>query len=95
MAKLTHSSSVQIVESALRRIREPRPLSSETRLGEILLTPDESELFRTQVHAGVKAEGFEIELGRIPTEPHFTVEHVAHAVCSLSGLAGNSGTDDP
>jgi hypothetical protein len=95
MAKLTHSGSVEIVERALKRIREPRTLLPETRLGEILLTPQESVLFRTHVQAEVRAEGLEIELGHIPTEPHFTIDHVASAVCSLSGLAGNSGTDDP
>lgn len=88
-AKLTHSSSVRIVERALRTIREPQQLSSQTRLGEILLSPHESALFRTRVHAGVKAEGFDIDLNHIPAEPHFTIEYVAAA------LAGNSRTDDP
>jgi hypothetical protein len=92
--KLTHASSVQIVQRALRAIREPLPLSSGTRLGEILLTPSEGELFRNHVQAAVKAEGFEIQREHIPTELDFTIEHVASAVCSLSGLAGNSGTDD-
>ena len=92
--KLTHSSSVRIVEHALKQIRKPQQLSSQTRLGEILLSPDESILFRTHVHAGVKAEGFHIELNRIPVEPHFTIENVASTVCSLSGLPGNTRTTD-
>ena len=92
--KLTHASSVEIVQRALSAIREPHRLSSATRLGEILLTADEGELFRTHVRAAVRAEGFEIVHGHIPNEPHLTIEHVASAVCSLSGLAGNSGTDD-
>ena len=94
--KMTHAHSLQIVQrAALRTIRTHRLLLPETRLGEILVTRQESELFRTHVHAEVKAEGFEIELGRIPTEPHVTIDHVASIVLMLSGLAGNSGTDDP
>lgn len=94
MAKLSHPNSVRIVEGALRTVRESQQFSSQTRLGEILLTSDETAQFRTHVHNGVRAEGFHIDLERIPAEPHFTIEHVASAVRSLSGLAGDSGIDD-
>lgn len=92
--KFDFAMSTGIVQSILTdRMGTSRQLSLDSKLGDMLSTPNERGLFQREVRARVKAYGFTIKISEIPVEPHFTIREIAQKI-TYSVLPGQSTVPD-
>jgi hypothetical protein len=95
MAKrLQFDSSMEIVRSALNaRKNIAGPISHDLLLGDVLENSKDRELFQLDVHQRISSQGFTIKRHEIPSEPRFTIGHIAERIV-LTALPGDPGTGE-
>jgi hypothetical protein len=92
--KFDFAMSTGILESILAgRTYTSRGFSLDSKLGDMLPTPDDRGWFQQEVRTRVKAYGFRIKIGEIPIDPGFTIGEIADRI-TYSVLPGNPTVPD-